>query len=136
MQAACGRGEVSLRIRKDAGVQPAAQRVSGRTYPVAGQQRWRQQLILQMDLAVFVNQQSAHQERRGRGRATRAERGVDECKARNEAPVAARELLKVPALRREAAVGGEVTAKGVQQQSVAGAVQIAQPVARLRGAAA
>jgi len=88
-----------------------------------------------MDLAVLVDQERAHQECGLRRRAAATDGGLHRCKAREEAPVAPRELIEIPALRCEAAVGGEVAAAAAQQQRIGGAVEVAQPAARLPGTA-
>ncbi len=67
-----------------------------------------------MDLAVLVDQERAHQECGLRRRAAATDGGLERCKAREEAPVAPRELVKIPALRSEAAVSSEVPAQAPQ----------------------
>ena len=107
--------KIQLRRREHARVQPPAQRVGGRADPRLRQQRRRQQRVLQVDLAVLVDEERAHQER-GAARQIAAEHRLKRRETRHEALVAASESVEVPALRGEAPVLHERPAAAREQQ--------------------
>src|SRR4029077_11135130 len=103
-QPVCSAGEVTLGVREHPRVEPAAKLIGAGTHPVSGQQRGRKHWILEVDLAVLVDQERAHEEGGLRRDAVRCERGLDRRELRDKAPVPAREISEVPAAGGERAV--------------------------------
>ena len=137
MQPVRARRQVALRGGEHPRVQAAAHLVGARAHPVRRQQRRRQQRIAQVNLAIFVDQQRADEERGVGGQGCDRARGrVQRREARGEAAVAAGEVLQIPAARREPAVVAEIGADALQQQCILGAAYSAQPAACLSGGAA